>query len=638
MKEETQAKITSAEQNDPKPTPGGAPTSSGSPDDPGNSEETRVAQNEDRAGEKNRAPGVKPSPSELRIAQVPSPAATPAAGGVERSQDGHAKGDRSASSEARQPGQEGALAQPTLSEAEATPEALAAKGAWDIAREQSASNEQAGRQARKKRALPPMRSSGSADLLGLGAAGLSPGGVNLNLSPRSRSQPSDAITLTRARADGERRRSQHAGKWRPVGIERWRSAIENYVPMVKPGNQTALNSARSPFGSYLNQVHQRIHPIFADGFLGSLGQLPSSHPMNRPDLSTNLEIVLDRDEGRVQRLGVTKTSGVTAFDVAALESVHRAQRGMPPREIVSPDGNVFFIGSSTATATRPAPRFARPYILKGQPKSAPPPTPEPARPPDSEAPARHGKRTPARTEFRSAGDAEYARALGCPPLNRSPQGASSAAASSARPSDREAGSISVPGAHASHHPLSSRPSLWNTREGLPLAALGFVALASSAFGRLIAPAMFGAATGLDVWIMLTQATANLTTQLAAVGGVVFLLRAVGATLAQSTLGLGYRSVMIPAAIATAVLTMARRRTDPGSATRQRARRECGGGSRLGRAGGPVFPVQPGGGPRVGADRALRRLGFRRRSLVCDGDRSGRSFRIASPPGSRPAAS
>jgi TonB family protein len=398
VKEETQAKITGAEQNDPKPTPGGAPTKSADPNDPGNSEETRVAQNEDRAGEKDRAPGVKPAPSELRIAQVPSPAASPAAGGVERSQDGHAKGDRSANSEARQPGQEGALAQPTLNEAEATPDALASsKGSWEIGREQSASNEQAGRQARKKRALPPMRSSGSADLLGLGAAGLTPGGVNLNLSPQIAVAAIGRDQLSRElRADGERRRSQHAGKWRPVGIERWRSAIENYVPMVKPGNQTALNSARSPFGSYLNQVHQRIHPIFADAFLGSLGDLPSSHPMNRPDLSTNLEIVLDRDEGRVQRLGVTKTSGVTAFDVAALEAVHRAQPfGTPPREIVSPDGNVYFHwefhrNRDEACSTW----FARPYILKGQPKSAPPPTPEPSQPPESETPARHGKHTP----------------------------------------------------------------------------------------------------------------------------------------------------------------------------------------------------------------------------------------------------
>jgi hypothetical protein len=145
-----------------------------------------------------------------------------------------------------------------------------------------------------------------------------------------------------------------------------------------------------------------------------------------------------------------------------------------------------------------------------------------------------------------------------PPAEQSPRGATSADPSGSVPhAAGDAGSASVaPSGRASHHPLSSRPSLWNTREGLPLALLGLVALGSSAFGRLIAPAMFGAATGLDVWIMLTQAAANLLTQLAAVGGVVFLLRAVGATLSRSTLGIGYRSVMIPAAIATAVLTMA----------------------------------------------------------------------------------
>lgn len=145
-----------------------------------------------------------------------------------------------------------------------------------------------------------------------------------------------------------------------------------------------------------------------------------------------------------------------------------------------------------------------------------------------------------------------------PPAEQSPLGARPAEPShAARPAEGDSSSASLPpGAHASHHPLSSRPTLWNTREGLPLALLGLLALASSAFGRLIAPAMFGAATGLDVWIMLTQAAANLLTQLVAVGGVVFLLRAVGATLAQSRLGIGYRSVMIPAAIATAVLTMA----------------------------------------------------------------------------------
>ena len=43
---------------------------------------------------------------------------------------------------------------------------------------------------------------------------------------------------------------------------------------MKPGNQTALNTAAVPFASYLNGMHNRIHPIFADSFLGSLDGLP----------------------------------------------------------------------------------------------------------------------------------------------------------------------------------------------------------------------------------------------------------------------------------------------------------------------------------------------------------------------------
>src|SRR4029079_626968 len=98
-----------------------------------------------------------------------------------------------------------------------------------------------------------------------------------------------------------------------------------------------------------------------------------------------LEIVLSKDEGRVVRMGVTHTSGVTAFDIAALESVMRAQPyGPPPSEIVSPDGNVYFHwefyrNPYYACSTY----FAHPFILKAAPKSAPPSVePPPWRPLD----------------------------------------------------------------------------------------------------------------------------------------------------------------------------------------------------------------------------------------------------------------
>jgi TonB family protein len=142
-------------------------------------------------------------------------------------------------------------------------------------------------------------------------------------------------------ADGERRKSEHRGSWVASNFERWRSAIENYVSSVKTGNQTALNTAAVPFASYLNGMHNRIHPIFAESFLESLDSLPSSHPLNDQHLVTRLEIVLTR-EGHLKKMGIVKTSGLTAFDIAALDAVDRAQPfGPAPNAIISPDGNVY---------------------------------------------------------------------------------------------------------------------------------------------------------------------------------------------------------------------------------------------------------------------------------------------------------
>ena len=375
VKEQTQARITSTDQNDPMPTPGAGAKRTTPSEAVGDADQTNIRQSEDRKGAKDRAPGSEPPRQELRMAVIPAPAAKPGAIGPERFTEGQKQGAPNAESQSKLPAQKGQTAQTETHEAEAVPDTLdSSKGTWEVAPERQASVEQAGRAGRKKRSLPPLRSRGSGDLLGLGASGTTPGGLNLNLTPQVAVAAIGREQLTREiRADGERRKSQHAGKWRPVGIERWRSAIENYVPSVKPGNQTALNTARAPFASYLNQVHSRIHPIFADQFLASLDSLPASDPQNRPDLSTNLEIVLDRDEGRVHRLGVTKASGVTAFDVNALDSVYRAQPfGPPPREIVSPDGFVYFHWEFHRGPEACGTWNARPYILKGQPKSVPP--------------------------------------------------------------------------------------------------------------------------------------------------------------------------------------------------------------------------------------------------------------------------
>ena len=204
--------------------------------------------------------------------------------------------------------------------------------------------------------------------VGLGAPGAL-GGPNLNLTMPMVEQAvgTDKLKAERA-ADGAARRTAHAGTTNRNGFERLKAAIENYEPSVKEGNQTALNAARVPFATYINTIHNRLHPIFAEEFLDSLQNLPQDHAMNA-NLVTHLEIVLSKDEGRIVRMGITKASGVTAFDMVALNSVQRASPyGKAPDVIVSPDGNVylhweFHRNPFDACTTR----NARPFLLKTAP-------------------------------------------------------------------------------------------------------------------------------------------------------------------------------------------------------------------------------------------------------------------------------
>jgi TonB family protein len=225
-------------------------------------------------------------------------------------------------------------------------------------------------------------------LPGLGARS-SPGTMNTNLTQGQIASIVGQDNLRKLReADGERRKSEHRGSWVASNFERWRSAIENYVSSVKPGNQTALNTAQVPFASYLNGMHNRIHPIFADSFLESLDSLPASHPMNDQHLVTRLEIVLTK-EGRLKKMGIVKTSGITAFDIAALDAVDRAQPfGPAPSAIVSGDGNVylhweFHRDEVFACSTM----GARPFILNNAPKNEQEPT-LPNTPPGPTSPTR----------------------------------------------------------------------------------------------------------------------------------------------------------------------------------------------------------------------------------------------------------
>jgi hypothetical protein len=360
-----------------------------------------VLQAEEKPGEKDHAPSEVPASEADKLAMMRPPSASESAHQRSNLPAQSESGARTGSdaSHTSAPAQEGQKAQAASKAADEIPESITSEGGhFTVPGPRQALVDQAEAKARKAHPLPKRRSSGEA-LLGFGSAGTTANGVNLNLEPRTAVAAIGTDQLARERLiDGERRRSAHLGSWHPTDPSRWRSAIENYVPSVRPGNQTALNTAKSAFASYLVAIHNRIHPLFADTFLSSLDSLPSSHPMNNESLSTEIEIILDQESGNVVRMGVTKFSGITAFDIAALDSVKRAAPfGTPPREIVSPDGNVYlhweFHRNNEACSTF----NARPFLLKAQPKTAPTEVTPPAPPsdPTEAAPERHGQ-TPLR--------------------------------------------------------------------------------------------------------------------------------------------------------------------------------------------------------------------------------------------------
>jgi TonB family protein len=404
VEKETVATQTSHDRDDENPTPGG--NHPGADQQPGDSEKTRIAESDEHKGEKNRAPGEKGTDFDVvHEPKLPKPQPMPiSAAETTQPQPGNGHPIEPAQTP-------GAPPEPQATPGGATPASpdveTAPGGDWSFNPARPGGAPGVTPQPTAGAESPTLPGGKMWSMPGLGRQS-APGTMNTNINPSQIASIVGQDNLRKLReADGERRKSEHRGSWVASNFERWRSAIENYVSSVRPGNQTALNTAAVPFASYLNGMHNRIHPIFADSFLESLDGLPANHPMNDQHLVTRLEIVLTK-EGHLKRMGIVKTSGITAFDIAALDAVDRAQPfGPAPGAIVSPDGNVYLHWEFHRDEVYACSTMgARPYILntpapKNQEPTQPPalPTqPGPAR--EREAPgspndAREGRLDPA---------------------------------------------------------------------------------------------------------------------------------------------------------------------------------------------------------------------------------------------------
>lgn len=402
VKAQTQARITSTDQNEVQTSLDS--DHFGPSDAPGSSDVNDLAQSQDAPGDPEQSPSESDQDgvdkAEASPAKVPNDPSRAVYG------ESAPKAVPNATDERPRPASKGQTARKARAELEAAPKILSSPdGTTVVPAEREAQTAQNARKAKKQRRQVVQKPKHTSPWAGRGALRDTPGGLNPNLTPLAALNAIGEEQLQRERlADGARRRSKHRGSWRAIGLERWKSAIENYVSSVKPGNQTALNTAKKPFARYLNHIHNRLHPEFAHSFLGSLDSLPVDHPLNRKDRRAHLEIILSAEDGRVVQMGITRASGVTAFDVGALEAVQDASPfGAPPREIVSPDGRVylhweFHRDPVYACSTY----FARPYILRVAPTPAAPPAPSP---PGGTTPqdGKHGKREPRGDKARPRG-------------------------------------------------------------------------------------------------------------------------------------------------------------------------------------------------------------------------------------------
>jgi hypothetical protein len=382
------ARARAQDQDSPKPSMGG---STGGPhDEVGNDKEAHSGSAENHKGNENHAPGEAKKAATDAEHERPAPPVppTPKPGSLPSAPGAPSKGGKgSAPKEAAPPASPGGAGP-------SSPEVTAGdNGGYTLDPANPGGDGKSKRPGRKRAPSPFETPVHPSQALGLGGTGL-PGAPKMNLDMPGVEAAVGNEQLARERAaDGAARRAAHRGRWEKNKFDKWRPAIENYEPSVKLDNTTALNAARSPFATYLVTIHNRIHPIFAEQYLDFLNGRPKGDKINDMTLFTSLEIVLDKNTGKIVRMGVTKTSGITEYDITALASVDKAQPfGKAPDIIASPDGNVylhweFHRDPFDACTTR----NARPFLLKDAPKKAVPagvgPLRKPAASDDRSAPS-----------------------------------------------------------------------------------------------------------------------------------------------------------------------------------------------------------------------------------------------------------
>lgn len=139
---------------------------------------------------------------------------------------------------------------------------------------------------------------------------------------------------------GRKRTSKRLGRYERKQ-KAVRAALENFIPEVRPGNQTALKTRQAPFAVYVARMHRRIHELWGFGFLDDLEKKSASDPLNDMKLHSVIEVAINAD-GSIHKTTIVRNSGVLMFDVAAIDALYTAAPFLEtPEAIRSVDGRVY---------------------------------------------------------------------------------------------------------------------------------------------------------------------------------------------------------------------------------------------------------------------------------------------------------
>lgn len=152
----------------------------------------------------------------------------------------------------------------------------------------------------------------------------------------------DAADEAAARIAEERTKGGLLGGWEE-SWERTQGTLNGDGPKAGYGNQQAVATHTLEVYEYIAQIHKRVHKQWAEEYLLKLDlnhRSPTS-PLNNPNLSTVLELELDRS-GKVTDVQMVRTSGVLDYDAEAIRVAWESgPRKQVPESMLSANGHAY---------------------------------------------------------------------------------------------------------------------------------------------------------------------------------------------------------------------------------------------------------------------------------------------------------